>query len=108
MGLQERLGTVGRLRQPRANSREFIDSDLVPAGEVRVAAFDGENADPANGRRMGDDILYPVGRDRLHARRPNCLRPGRRTKNIPGQHEATGQWVEFFRDDLLYVTMSIW
>jgi len=31
---------------------EFIDRALLPRGNVRVAAFDGENADPANGRRM--------------------------------------------------------
>jgi hypothetical protein len=39
------------------NAGEFIDPDLVPKNRVRVAAFDGENADPANGRKMGDDIL---------------------------------------------------
>lgn len=40
-----------------ANVSEFIDPKLVPAGKVRVAAFDGENADPANGRAMGDGVL---------------------------------------------------
>lgn len=35
---------------------EFIDARLIPAGNVRVAAFDGENADPANGRRLSDAI----------------------------------------------------
>lgn len=35
------------------NADEFIDASLPPAGKVRVAAFDGENADPANGRAMG-------------------------------------------------------
>jgi len=39
-----------------ANISEFLDPGLVPTGEVRVAAFDGENADPANGRTMGDGI----------------------------------------------------
>jgi hypothetical protein len=39
------------------NPKEFIDPVLIPTGEVKVAAFDGENADPANGRRMGDDVL---------------------------------------------------
>lgn len=39
------------------NAAEFIDTALVPKGHVRVAAFDGENADPANGRKMGDDVL---------------------------------------------------
>lgn len=40
-----------------ANGSEFIDPALVPGGPVRVAAFDGENADPANGRRMGNEVL---------------------------------------------------
>ncbi len=36
---------------------EFVDPTLLPAAPVRVAAFDGENADPANGRAMGDGVL---------------------------------------------------
>ena len=40
-----------------ANVSEFVEPSLVPAGPVRVAAFDGENADPANGRAMGDGVL---------------------------------------------------
>src|SRR3984893_19429244 len=36
---------------------EFIDPALIPSGQVNVAVFDGENADPANGRRMGGDVL---------------------------------------------------
>ena len=44
------LGTV-------PNISEFIDPSLLPEGRVRVAAFDGENADPANGRTMGDGVL---------------------------------------------------
>ena len=40
-----------------ADVGEFVDSALLPAGAVRIAAFDGENADPANGRAMGDGIL---------------------------------------------------
>ena len=36
---------------------EFLDPALVPHGPVRLAVFDGENADPANGRRMGDGVL---------------------------------------------------
>lgn len=40
-----------------ANPDEFIDLSLLPEQAVRVAAFDGENADPANGRRMADDVL---------------------------------------------------
>ena len=36
---------------------EFVDPSLLPEGNVRIAAFDGENADPANGRAMGDGVL---------------------------------------------------
>jgi len=36
---------------------EFVDPALLPTGEVRIAAFDGENADPSNGRRMAPDVL---------------------------------------------------
>ena len=39
------------------NPDEFVDPVLLPTGEVRIAAFDGENADPANGRRMAPDVL---------------------------------------------------
>ncbi len=39
-----------------ANVAEFLDPALVPTRPVRVAAFDGENADPANGRPMGEGI----------------------------------------------------
>ena len=40
-----------------SNVSEFIDPSLIPGGSVRVAAFDGENADPANGRAMGGGVL---------------------------------------------------
>ena len=40
-----------------ANAGEFVDPALLPQGPVRVAAFDGENADPANGRAMGEGVL---------------------------------------------------
>ena len=35
---------------------EFIDPALLPHRPVRLAAFDGENADPANGRTMGEGV----------------------------------------------------
>ncbi|MEI2757099.1 MAG: DUF499 domain-containing protein [Chitinophagaceae bacterium] len=38
------------------NVAEFLDPALVPNRPVRVAAFDGENADPANGRPMGEGV----------------------------------------------------
>lgn len=38
------------------NAGEFVDPALVPKARARVAAFDGENADPANGRLMAPGI----------------------------------------------------
>ena len=40
-----------------ADVGEFVDPKLLPVGAVRIAAFDGENADPANGRAMGEGVL---------------------------------------------------
>lgn len=39
-----------------SNVSEFLHPALVPTRSVRVAAFDGENSDPANGRPMGDGV----------------------------------------------------
>lgn len=39
-----------------ANASEFLDPALLPRQPVRIAAFDGENADPVNGRDMGDGV----------------------------------------------------
>ncbi len=36
---------------------EFVDPSLLPQSHVRVAAFDGGNADPANGRKMKEGLL---------------------------------------------------
>lgn len=44
---------AGLAAVPKAE--EFVDPSLLPDGKVRVATFDGENADPANGRTMGSD-----------------------------------------------------
>jgi len=38
------------------NVDEFIDPARLPAAGVRIAAFDGENADPANGRSLGNGL----------------------------------------------------
>ena len=38
------------------NIAEFIDPALLPQGKVRIAAFDGENADPNNGRLLEADL----------------------------------------------------
>lgn len=39
-----------------SNADEFLESTLRPSKPVRIAAFDGENADPANGRRLSDTV----------------------------------------------------
>jgi len=39
------------------NLAEFIDPARLPSQKVTVAAFDGENADPMNGRRMEGNVL---------------------------------------------------
>ncbi|NCC04604.1 MAG: ATP-binding protein [Proteobacteria bacterium] len=38
------------------NVGEFINPALLPTAGVRIAAFDGENADPANGRPLADGL----------------------------------------------------
>lgn len=38
------------------NAAEFLDPALVPPPTTRVAAFDGENADPFNGRQVAEDL----------------------------------------------------
>ncbi|HLG95580.1 MAG TPA: DUF499 domain-containing protein, partial [Bryobacteraceae bacterium] len=35
-----------------ANAADFVDPALLPTTEVRIAALDGENTDPANGRQL--------------------------------------------------------
>lgn len=39
------------------NVEEFVDLTIIPTTKVRLAAFDGENADPLNGRSLGDSGL---------------------------------------------------
>ena len=48
---------AARGMQGVADAGEFVDPHLLPSGAVRIAAFDGENADPANGRDMGEGVL---------------------------------------------------
>ncbi len=48
------IALVHAVRSGRAipNIGEFVDPALLPAGNVRIAAYDGENADPSNGHKM--------------------------------------------------------
>ncbi|KAF0109471.1 MAG: hypothetical protein FD149_2829, partial [Rhodospirillaceae bacterium] len=47
---------AARGMQGAPNVAEFVDPALLPSGPVRIAEFDGENADPLNGRSMGDGV----------------------------------------------------
>lgn len=68
---------------------DFVDPAVVPNGPVRVAAFDGENADPANGRALEDGLLahtpwgeiaYALGGragyERVRESDARCVAPG--------------------------------
>lgn len=39
-----------------ADAEEFLEASLIPPKPIRVAAFDGENADPTNGRKLGSNV----------------------------------------------------
>ena len=51
------LAHAGRGMTGVSNAAEFVDPSVVPAAPVRIAAFDGENADPANGRALDGGVL---------------------------------------------------
>ena len=46
---------------------EFLAPELWPTEKVRVAAFDGENADPANGRKLGTIRAHTPWGELAHA-----------------------------------------
>ena len=48
---------AARGMQGVANPAEFLKPELIPSRPVRMAVFDGENADPANGRQMEKGLL---------------------------------------------------
>ena len=71
------------------NIDEFVDFSLLPQGHIRIASFDGENADPANGRNMEEglhaytpwgEIAYALagkdGYERVRRSDENCVAPG--------------------------------
>ncbi|KKZ13991.1 MAG: hypothetical protein TQ37_02560 [Candidatus Synechococcus spongiarum 15L] len=53
IGLNHILTAPGQI----PNLAEFVDRSTLPGEPVTVAVFDGENADPMNGRRMEEGIL---------------------------------------------------
>ncbi len=85
-----------------AHVEEFVAPDLLPQGPVRVAAFDGENADPANGRAMGDGVLAytpwgemayalagPAGYERVRPSDQQRIAPGAETIRELFGHQPT-------------------
>ena len=53
------LAHAARGLQEVPNATDFVDPALLPAAPVRIAAFDGENADPTNGRALeGGRLAY--------------------------------------------------
>jgi hypothetical protein len=48
---------AARGMQGVTNPERFVDPAILPTSEVRVAAIDGENADPANGLTLEDGLL---------------------------------------------------
>ena len=85
------------------NLSEFVDPATLPRQKVTVAAFDGENADPMNGRRMAEDILAhtpwgelavqlagPAGYARIrNSDKPGAPPPGAETlQELIGQRPA--------------------
>lgn len=68
---------------------EFVDPTLLPTEHVRIAAYDGENADPSNGRRMGPKLLAytPWGEIAYQLAGPDGyerLRKSDETRGAPG------------------------
>ena len=51
------LAHAARGLRDAPDAAEFVAPALWPAAPARVAAFDGENADPANGRALDGDLL---------------------------------------------------
>ena len=51
------LAHAARGLRAAPDAAEFVDPALWPAAPARVAAFDGENADPANGRALEGGLL---------------------------------------------------
>ena len=83
---------AARGMQGVAGPAEFIGDAPLPRPPARVAAFDGVNADPANGRAMGDGIRArtpwgeiacalagPEGYERVRASDETGVAPGRDT-----------------------------
>lgn len=71
------------------NVHEFIDPSLLPQGEVKVAALDGENTDPADGLTLEGDVrAYSLWGELAY--RVAGLEGYRRVENADKKHIAPG------------------
>lgn len=71
------------------NVKEFIDPALLPKQEVRVAALDGENADPADGLTLEGNVrAYSLWGELAY--RVAGLEGYRRVENADKKHTAPG------------------
>jgi len=77
------------------NVEEFINPSLLPTQEVKVAALDGENADPADGLTLEGDVrAYSLWGELAY--RVAGLNGYRRVENADKNHIAPG--AETFRE----------
>lgn len=77
------------------NPEEFIDLALLPKHEVKVAALDGENSDPADGLTLEGDVrAYSLWGELAY--RVAGLEGYRRVENADRKHVAPG--AETFRE----------
>lgn len=71
------------------NVADFVDPALLPQGDVRVAALDGENADPADGLTLEGDVrAYSLWGELAY--RLAGLKGYQRVANADQKHTAPG------------------
>lgn len=71
------------------NPQEFIDPSILPEGDVRVAALDGENADPADGLTLEEGVrAYSLWGELAY--RIAGIEGYRRVENADKKHIAPG------------------
>jgi hypothetical protein len=66
------------------NVAEFIDPGLLPTGKVRIGAFDGENADPYNGRPLEPGLRAFTPGARSPTALPDAKAMSARASDEPG------------------------
>jgi hypothetical protein len=80
MSPSRNLGCVTRYRRFESGFLQRGRPGLIPIGEVKVAALDGENADPANGRYA----LATIGGENTWWGSEMGPLPGKVVETVPG------------------------